>query len=201
MWYIGRYIIRPIGIPDLDMEIAKAFQGIPQQFQSCDYSVIKYGRFLLTDSTREKCLLKAAFHLLDRLVWIGSTSETCVKECKVVFEWLISAASKLVEDKNQTKLAKHSLQSLLQTTALAKYQGIGGEIQVTPHRLFPFCDREDPLELFSLLIRDCGLRPSEIALHSMALAMSVKKRFPDDSSYLSSRNFYSVLSFWGCGVV
>ena len=185
-WYIGRYIVRPSDISNLDMETAKAFQGIPKQFRSCDYAVVKHGEFFLTDTARQKCLLKAAFHLLDRLEWIGSGSETYVKECKVIFEWLISSTDhKLPNDKNQT-----NVWSPLQTTALAKYQGVSGETQASPHRLLPIHTKEDPLELFSLLTRDCGLRPFEIALHGLALAKSVRNRFPDEKR---RGEFYSLL--------
>ena len=200
-WYIGRYIVRPSDISNLDVEMAKAFQGIPKQFKSCDYAVVKHGEFLLTDTSRQRCLLKAAFHLLDRLEWIGNSSETYVRECKVIFEWLISSTDHklLPKDKNQA-----NLWSPLQTTALAKYQGVGGETQATPHRLLPIHTKEDPLELFSLLTQDCSLRPSEIALHGLALAKSVRKRFPDERRrgefyYLLKEFLQSVvvLGLWG----
>ena len=51
-------------------------------------------------------------------------------------------------------------------------------------------NREDPLELFSLLIRDCSLQPSEITLHGLALAKSVRNRFPDEER---RKEFYSLL--------
>ena len=71
-WYVNRYIVRPIDIPDLDPDLAASFQGIPEQFQGGEYTIVKYGKFLMINNVREKCLLTAAVHLLDRLEWMDN---------------------------------------------------------------------------------------------------------------------------------
>ena len=72
------------------------------------------------------------------------------------------------KDRYQSKL--HYKLWTTQPTALAKYQDVYGRVQLTPHRLLSISDREDLLELFSLLIQDCGLQPSEIVLRPKQLA-------------------------------
>ena len=135
-WFIGRYIVRLSDIPNLDKETAEVFQRIPKQFHSCDYAVVKHGEFPPTDTARKKYLLKTAFHLLDRLEWIGSSSKTYVEECKVIFEWFISVATSSTdhnniippptfEDKNQINLSLSlPSSSFLRTTARDTAAGV-----------------------------------------------------------------------------
>ena len=140
----------------------------------------------------------------------GQLSKSYVKECKVVFEWLISIRSGNLLTRNMNKENKHSDRTEdcklwdTQATALAKYQGVIGETQLVPHRLLPIHDREDLLELFSLLTEDCCLQPSEIAINSMSLAKSVRKRFPDKERRKKFKSLLKlflqkvvVLGLWG----
>ena len=48
-----------------------------------------------------------------------------------------------------------------QTTALARYEQ--DDVRLAPHRLLPIRERGDPIELLTLLVRECGLRPLSIA--------------------------------------
>ena len=200
---VDEYITKPINIPGLDPEVAAAFQAVPERVH-CGATVLKHGKIPMVNDAREMCLLKAAIHLLDRLKWMDNTSESYIKDYKVVFEWLVSMNDRDLlirnlncydisdeneqlkdrytnnKDKDQPE-DKHNHQLWnTQTTALAKYQNINGEIQLVPHRLLPIHDREDLLELFSLLTQNCCLQPSEITINSMSLAKSVRRRFPDE---------------------
>ena len=202
---VDKFITKPIDIPDLDPDIVAAFSAIPD----CVFSegvVLKCGQIIPTViGAQELCLLKAAFHLLDRLKWMDCFSESYVREYKVIYEWMISLNYSESVDVDNSTVSMHGgepkectvngssraeeednctqQQWITQTTALAKYQGVYDDIQLVPHRLLQIYEREDPLELFSLLIEDCIVQPSQIVLNHALLADNVKSVFPDEDRH------------------
>ena len=57
-------------------------------------------------------------------------------------------------------------------TLFPRRQNTVGDIQLTPHRLLPILYRRDPLELLTLLTRDCSLQPSSANLHIESISQS-----------------------------
>ena len=156
------------------------------------------GMPILNDA-RETCLLRAALYIQNNLEQIYSKASQDANPGCCCSDLLISMSDRLM--KNMTTVCKgsecankykdryHYKLWTTQPTALAKYQDVYGRVQLTTHRLLSISDREDPLELFSLLIQDCGLQPSEIVLRPKQLAESVRLRFPDEGRY---KEFISV---------
>ena len=205
---VNEFITKPVNIPDLDPGLVVAFSAIPD----CVFSegvVLKCGYVTPpVIGARELCLLKAVFHLLDRLKWMDTSSELYVSEYKVIYEWLVSlnysesvagidksTISKRGGEvkectKNENLSKNHRAEDpednlthqclLAQTTALAKYRGVYDDVRLAPHRLLKIYEREDPLELFSLLIKHYGTPPLQIVLNHALLADSINSVFPDE---------------------
>ena len=147
---------------------------------------------------RELCVLKAAFLLLDTQRWMDSSSESYEKEYRALFEWLISVSYSESKSKDESIVSrqhsstyrvaltgKHTTDVVMPskqtaTIALAKYRGVNGDARLAPHRLLKIYERQDLLELFTFLIRNCGLRPSKNTLNLNLLANVVKFVFPDE---------------------
>ena len=199
---VDKFITKPVDIPDLDPDLVAAFSAIPDIVFN-EGVVLKCGRIIpMVIGAQKLCLLKAAFHLLDRLKWMDRFSESYVREYKVVYEWMISLDYCESEDVDNSTISEHGGEPkestkngssgaeeedgctrqrwITQTTALAKHRGVYDDIQLVPHRLLQIYEREDPLELLSLLTGDCSVQPSQIVLNHALLADIVKSVFPDE---------------------
>ena len=109
------------------------------------------------------------------------SSDSYDKEFKIVYEWLISVNySEILDTSTISESGRPQQQWIAQSTTLAKYQGVYGDVQLVPHRLLQIYEREDPLELFFILIQECDLHLSEITLSHTYLANTIESVFPNE---------------------
>ena len=188
-------IMWPAEIPDLDPELEAALNKIPNVLKetvTCDdVNAHQLDEIQLANDARGAYLLKVAYGILNIL-------DPKVVSPKIIGDWLISIKGDLLMKNLTTATHKHGTPSQTdssqpeedhyqlwntQGNALVTYQDASSEIRLAPHRLLPIRNIADPLEMFSILIHDCGLQPSALTFNYkmfdcyMEMSSQNKERF------------------------
>ena len=207
------YILKPSEIPNLDPELDELFQGIltaivPDSGISPGRAVVMHDHARMVSDTGDKSLVNVALGILNRVDPVyDDWNKLDAKQYPTMLEYLHLVADKLIalngelmmtnltgmagdvspQDKQvEDESFKRSYRLWnTQVTTLAKYENWKGEIQHAPCRLLPIRERGDPLELFSLITRDCGLRPTKLLMDYSKLGVYVKKRKLDEEKFAS----------------
>ena len=206
---ISGFILKPVDIPNLDPELLALFKAIPKGIIpdvgiSPGCAVIVHDLLRDPDSSGDISLTNAAMSILNSIdpvldEWSRLDPKryrSITDHLQIISDHLLSMRGDLVmgnmtgiraaADKpigEQGEFQEKYQQWNLRAMMLAKHQDKQGVIYHTPLCYLPIRDRANPLELFTLITQDCGLRPTNIMIDYSKLFVYVKKRVMDKEKF------------------
>ena len=200
------FILKPEDIPNLDPELLALFKAIPKGIIpdvgiSPGCALIMHDLLRDPDSSGDISLTNATMSILNSIdpvldEWSRLDPKryrSITDHLQIISDHLLSMKGDLVmgnmtgicaaADKpigEQGEFQEKYQQWNLQATMHQDKQGV---IYHTPLRYLPIRDRANPLELFTLITQDCGLRPTNIMIDYSKLFVYVKKRAMDKEKF------------------
>ena len=156
------------GRNSLIMDIIKDLGGTEDlEFSTGSHRLLEIASDLLTTSyntdlekaTRQLVSIPGNLVLSNLLV--GSLHQDCQNPHCSQEVWKKQAVTLVVKDFNTRSYAYYSYNHRPQS-----------DIHLIPHRLLPFCDKPDPVELLSILSNDCQLHPHGVNVHIGTISQS-----------------------------